>query len=37
LLVNPAKLTAMSEAAKQFAKPDAALKLAQIILRMNRP
>ena len=36
LLVNPAKLTAMSEAAKQFAKPDAALKLAQIILRMNR-
>lgn len=36
LLGNPAKLTAMSEAAKQFAKPDAALKLAQIILRMNR-
>lgn len=37
LLANPAKLTTMSEAAKQFAKPDAALKIAQIILRMNRP
>lgn len=37
LLGNPQKLTTMTEAAKQFAKPDAALKLAQIILRMNRP
>ena len=37
LLSNPQKLTAMGVAAKQFAKPDAALKLAQIILRMNRP
>ncbi len=36
LLVNPAKLTAMGEAAKKFARPDAALKLAQIILRTNR-
>ncbi len=36
LLSNPQKLATMSEAAKQFAKPDAALKLAQIILRMNR-
>ncbi|MEX2033311.1 MAG: UDP-N-acetylglucosamine--N-acetylmuramyl-(pentapeptide) pyrophosphoryl-undecaprenol N-acetylglucosamine transferase [Candidatus Colwellbacteria bacterium] len=36
LLANPPKLTAMSEAAKQFARPDAALNLAQIIFRMNR-
>lgn len=36
LLGNPQKLAAMSEAARQFAKPDAALKIAQIIIRMNR-
>ena len=36
LLSNPQKLATMSDTAKQFAKPDAALKLAQIILRMNR-
>ncbi len=36
LLANPEKLKTMGEAAKKFARPDAALKLAQIILRVNR-
>lgn len=35
LLGNPQKLAAMAAAAKEFAKPDAALKLAQLILRTN--
>ncbi len=36
LLANPQKLAAMAAAAKQFAKPEAALKLAQIVIRMRR-
>ncbi|MDO8574310.1 MAG: UDP-N-acetylglucosamine--N-acetylmuramyl-(pentapeptide) pyrophosphoryl-undecaprenol N-acetylglucosamine transferase [bacterium] len=36
LLGSPQRLKAMSEAAKGFARPDAALKLAQVIARMNR-
>lgn len=36
VLTNPTRLAAMSEAAKKFARPDAALKLAQIIMRVGR-
>jgi UDP-N-acetylglucosamine--N-acetylmuramyl-(pentapeptide) pyrophosphoryl-undecaprenol N-acetylglucosamine transferase len=36
LLSNPTKLVEMSKAAQTFYKPDAALKLAQIILTINK-
>ncbi len=35
LLTNPEQLIAMSEAAKKFYRPDASLKLAQILIKME--